>query len=59
MRDIGEALERVRAAGFATAVTTEPGINRAAADPLLLRRIGVETSYPESYFEQRAAAFRV
>jgi peptidoglycan/xylan/chitin deacetylase (PgdA/CDA1 family) len=59
MRDIGPALDAVREAGFDTAVTTETGINRADADPLLLRRIGVETSYREQYFEQCAAAFRV
>jgi peptidoglycan/xylan/chitin deacetylase (PgdA/CDA1 family) len=56
MRDIGPATAAVRDAGFATAVTTEPGVNRAGADPFLLLRIGVESSYPPAYFEQRAAA---
>jgi peptidoglycan/xylan/chitin deacetylase (PgdA/CDA1 family) len=59
MRDIGPALAAVRQAGFDTAVTTETGINGADADLHLLRRIGVETSYREQYFEQCAAAFRV
>jgi peptidoglycan/xylan/chitin deacetylase (PgdA/CDA1 family) len=59
MRDIGPALDAVRDAGFDTAVTTETGINRADSDLHLLRRIGVETSYREQYFEQCAAAFRV
>jgi peptidoglycan/xylan/chitin deacetylase (PgdA/CDA1 family) len=59
MRDIGPALDAVRQAGFDTAVTTETGVNAADADLHLLRRIGVETSYQEQYFEQCAAAFRV
>ncbi len=59
IRDIGSALDAVREAGFATAVTTESGTNALNADPLLLRRIGVETSYSEAYFEQCAAAVRV
>ena len=59
LRDIGPANAAVRDAGFATAVTTEPGVNPAGADPFLLRRIGVEASYPPAYFEQCAAAFRV
>lgn len=59
MRDIGPALEAVRGAGFDTAVTTETGVNGVDADLHLLRRIGVETSYREQYFEQCAAAFRV
>lgn len=59
MRDIGPATAAVRDAGFATAVTTERGVNRANADPFLLRRIGVESSYQPAYFEQCAAAFRI
>jgi peptidoglycan/xylan/chitin deacetylase (PgdA/CDA1 family) len=37
----------------------EPGVNRAGADPFLLRRIGVESTYQPAYFEQCAAAFRI
>ena len=59
MRDIGPAAAAVRDAGFATAVTTERGVNRAGADLFLLRRIGVESSYPPAYFERCAAAFRI
>jgi peptidoglycan/xylan/chitin deacetylase (PgdA/CDA1 family) len=59
MRDIGPAAAAVREAGFTTAVTTEPGVNRAGADPFLLRRIGVDTSYPPAYFEQCAAAIGI
>lgn len=59
MRDIGAADAVVREAGFATAVTTERGVNRMGADPHLLRRIGVETDYTPAYFEQCAAAFRI
>ena len=59
LRDIGPASAAVREAGFATAVTTEPGVNPAGADPFLLRRIGVDASYPPAYFEQCAAAFRI
>lgn len=59
MRDIGPALDVVRDAGFDTAVTAETGINRVDTDVHLLRRIGVETSYREQYFEQCAAAFHM
>ncbi len=59
MRDIGPAAAVVREAGFATAVTTERGVNRAGADPFLLRRIAVDASYQPAYFEQCAAAFRI
>ncbi|MBS1857043.1 MAG: polysaccharide deacetylase family protein [Acidobacteria bacterium] len=59
LRDISGVLDRVRVAGFATAVTAEPGLNFPGADPFLLRRIGVVTSYPDLYFNQRAAAFHL
>jgi hypothetical protein len=59
MCDIGPALDAVRDARYETAVTTERGVNCAGSDPLMLRRIGVETTFQERYFEQCAAAFRV
>ena len=58
-RDIGPSAPLVREAGFATAVTTQPGVNPAAADPFLLRRIGVDSDYAPAYFERCAAAFRL
>lgn len=58
MADIGpDALEAVRMAGFETAVTAEPGLNRPQDDPLLLRRIGVDPQHEQRYFERCVAAF--
>jgi len=58
MRDIGSAaVEAVRAAGFQTAVTAEPGLNRAGQDALLLRRTGADPSHPETYFRQCLTGF--
>jgi len=59
-RDISaEAVATVRAAGFQTAVTTQPGLNYALADPFTLRRIGVEPGLEPLYFERCAAALAV
>jgi peptidoglycan/xylan/chitin deacetylase (PgdA/CDA1 family) len=55
MRDIGRAAEAVRAAGMQTAVTTEPGLNRAPQDAFLLRRIGADPSYKDMYFARYLA----
>jgi peptidoglycan/xylan/chitin deacetylase (PgdA/CDA1 family) len=52
------AVEIVSAAGYETAVTMNPGLNLAGADPFLLRRIAVNTDYPPAYFEQIAAGLR-
>jgi peptidoglycan/xylan/chitin deacetylase (PgdA/CDA1 family) len=52
-------VEVVQDAGFRTAVTTLTGLNYAADNRLLLRRIGVEPGFEMLYFQQCAAAFRV
>jgi peptidoglycan/xylan/chitin deacetylase (PgdA/CDA1 family) len=49
----------VRDAHFRTAVTTEVGLNLEFSDGLLLRRIGVEPDFPELYFHQCVAGFRL
>ena len=38
-----------------TAVTAEPGLNYAGQDAFLLRRIGVDPSHEEMYFERTLA----
>jgi peptidoglycan/xylan/chitin deacetylase (PgdA/CDA1 family) len=48
-----QAVEKVRAAGYETAVTAI-----RCADALLLTRIGVEPQVPEAYFCRRVAGFR-
>jgi peptidoglycan/xylan/chitin deacetylase (PgdA/CDA1 family) len=56
MRDIGPAAaETVRAAGMRTAVTAEPGLNKAHQDAFLLRRIGADPSHPEMYLARSVA----
>jgi peptidoglycan/xylan/chitin deacetylase (PgdA/CDA1 family) len=55
----GQVIDVVKACGFKTAVTTEPGVNGREHDPFTLRRIGVEPGLPELYFRQCAAGFRV
>lgn len=55
----GAPVEAVRRAGFQTAVTTVAGLNYPAGDLLLLKRIGVTPEYPDRYFQQCAAGFRV
>ena len=58
--DIGDAaIAAVRDANFRTAVTTEGGLNSACSDRFLLRRIGLEPDFPELYFRQCVAGFRV
>jgi peptidoglycan/xylan/chitin deacetylase (PgdA/CDA1 family) len=42
------AVAAVRAAGYATAVTTRPGVNRLDADPLRLRRHNLEAEANQS-----------
>jgi peptidoglycan/xylan/chitin deacetylase (PgdA/CDA1 family) len=54
-----KCVEVVRLARFRTAVTTRTGLNYAAGDRFLLRRIGVEPGLDRLYFQQCAAAFRV
>jgi peptidoglycan/xylan/chitin deacetylase (PgdA/CDA1 family) len=54
-----EAVELVRAAGFRTAVTTEPGLAGLGSDPLLLRRIGAGPEIPSGYFRRATAGFRI
>jgi len=52
-RDIGPmAVETVRASGMRTAVTAEPGLNRAGQDAWLLHRIGAEPTHEERYFQR-------
>lgn len=53
------AVSAVRAADFQTAVTTERGLNLKSSDRFLLRRIGVEPNFPELYFRECVAGFRV
>jgi peptidoglycan/xylan/chitin deacetylase (PgdA/CDA1 family) len=56
MRDIGAAaVEAVRAAGMRTAVTAEPGLNRAGQDAWLLHRVGADPGHTEWYFRQCVA----
>jgi peptidoglycan/xylan/chitin deacetylase (PgdA/CDA1 family) len=58
--DIGDAaVAAVRNANFRTAVTTERGLNSTRSDRFLLRRIGLEPDFPELYFRQCVAGFRV
>jgi len=58
--DISEAaVAVVRDANFRTAVTTEGGLNLECSNRLQLRRIGVEPDFPELYFRQCVAGFRV
>jgi len=58
--DISDAaVAVVRDANFRTAVTTESGLNSELSDWFLLRRVGVEPDFPELYFHQCVAGFRV
>jgi peptidoglycan/xylan/chitin deacetylase (PgdA/CDA1 family) len=52
LRDIGSAAAAVRAAGMRTAVTAEPGLNRAGQDAWMLHRVGVDPGHAEWYFRQ-------
>ena len=47
------SLDCVADAGFRTAVTTSPGLNRAGAEPFLLRRFGMEPGSPLAYALER------
>ena len=49
------SLQLVRESRFETAVTTELGLNRAGADPFLLRRTGVEPALPAAVFRHYTA----
>jgi len=53
------AVETARAAGFRTAVTTEPGLVSGSADVLRLRRIGVSPDYDGDYFAECAAGIHL
>ena len=56
--DVSEAaMDSVREAGFATAVTSEIGLAQPGDDPLMLHRIGVDPSLPAFYFHELAAGF--
>jgi peptidoglycan/xylan/chitin deacetylase (PgdA/CDA1 family) len=59
-QDISAAVvEAVCAAGFRTAVTSEPGLIDSTDDPLYLPRIGVAPEMDERYFQRRMAGFRI
>uniref|UniRef100_Q01VE9 Polysaccharide deacetylase n=1 Tax=Solibacter usitatus (strain Ellin6076) TaxID=234267 RepID=Q01VE9_SOLUE len=50
-----EAVAAVKAAQYRTSVTTESGLNYAAADRFRLLRIGVEPGLDQGYFQRCAA----
>ena len=54
-----ETIAVVRAGGFRTAVTTEPGFADPASDPFRLRRIGAGPETPAAYFRRAVAGFRI
>jgi peptidoglycan/xylan/chitin deacetylase (PgdA/CDA1 family) len=57
--DYAGVIEQVRDAGFRTAVTAEPGVNRPDTSPYELRRIGAEPGLDPQYFERRVAGVGV
>ncbi len=58
--DIGDRVRKiVKESRFATAVTTERGMNASGTDPYMLKRISVEPSLPDAYFAQQVAGFRL
>jgi peptidoglycan/xylan/chitin deacetylase (PgdA/CDA1 family) len=59
-QDIGAvALQETHDCGFRTAVTTEPGMNDLTrANPLVLRRLGVDTHLSNDYFAELLAGVR-
>ena len=54
-----ETVAVVRAGGFRTAVTTEPGLADPASDPFRLKRIGAGPETPPGYFRRVVAGFRI
>jgi peptidoglycan/xylan/chitin deacetylase (PgdA/CDA1 family) len=52
-------VERVREAGFQTAVTAQPGLNPANAPPFLLHRIPVEPDREWGVFTRAVAGYRL
>ena len=54
-----ETVAVVRAGGFRTAVTTEPGFADPASDPFRLKRIGAGPETPPAYFRRAVAGFRI
>ncbi len=54
-----EAVDAVRAAGFETATTTQPGLNYPGEDLFRLRRVPVDPTQDPAYFQQCVAAFRI
>lgn len=55
----GRVKQLAAAAGFQTAVTTEPGLNLLMADLLLLKRVGVDPHLNFHYFARQLAGFRL
>jgi peptidoglycan/xylan/chitin deacetylase (PgdA/CDA1 family) len=55
----GRILQEVASAGYRLAVTTIPGTNATTDLPLQLKRIGVDASLNQRYFERCAAAIRL
>lgn len=53
-----DCIEIVRRAGFQTAVTAIPGLSLPSTDRFMLRRIGVDPTYDQSYFERCLAGIR-
>ena len=54
-----ETVAAVRAGGFRTAVTTQPGFADPASDPFRLKRIGAGPETPPAYFRRAVAGFRI
>lgn len=54
--DWNDGVEKVVAqCGFATAVTTQSGLNRPGADRFRLKRLSVEPGFPDEYFREQVA----
>lgn len=52
------SIRAIQSSGFVTAATTERGLNFQDAQPLLLRRLGVEPDLPRDYFAELLAGAR-